>query len=151
MLNKLLQHKLRVLLFAVFVVLLAAVRAFENDLFYDPFIYFFKKDFYGKQLPHANTMLLSLSMLFRYSLNTLFSLGIIYALFKDWKLVRFSAILYGIFFLVAMFIFLAILVWTRNENLMPMFYARRFIIHPILVLLFVPAFYFQRNTIVKQK
>ncbi len=150
MLNKLVRHKWRFVFFVLFVFGLAAVRAFEKHLFYDPFISFFKKEFYAEELPHANTIWLSISMLFRYSLNSLLSLGIIYVLFKDWKLVRFSAFLFALFFVLAMSLFLGILVFSRNENLLPMFYARRFIIQPILVLLFVPAFYFQRKAAVSQ-
>lgn len=148
MLNKVLRHKWRIFLFVLFVVGLASVRALESHLFYDPFISFFKKEFYGKELPYANTMWLSINMLFRYSLNSVLSLGIIYVLFKDWKLVRFSAVLFAFFFVLAMSLFLGILIFSRNENLLPMFYARRFIIQPIMVLLFVPAFYFQRKAIV---
>ena len=44
MLQKILNNKLRLVQFLFLVLLLVLIRAFENQLFYDPFLDFFKKE-----------------------------------------------------------------------------------------------------------
>jgi exosortase F-associated protein len=55
MLQKILNNKLRFVQFLFLVVLLVLVRAFENQLFYDPFLDFFKKDFTMLRLPYFDS------------------------------------------------------------------------------------------------
>ena len=70
--------------FLVFV--LIAVRGFENYLFYDPLLLFFKGSYFNEVLPALNFFKLNLNYLIRYLLNSTASLFILYVLFKDKKL-----------------------------------------------------------------
>jgi len=140
---KLKNNWLRWLAIAVFALMLVMVRAFEDVLFYDPFLDYYKADFTALPWPEVDTVPFALSMFFRYFLNTVFSLGIIYAIFRSRSLFRFTAILYAIFFVLLIVAFFVAL--NVNADKMTVFYIRRFIIQPIFLLLFLPAFYFQER------
>jgi exosortase F-associated protein len=145
MLQKILNNKIRVLQFLFLVALLVLVRAFENQLFYDPFLDFFKKDFAKLRLPSFNSTQLFLGLFFRYTLNTAISLAIIYVLFKDVTMVKFAFALYYFFFMILMAAFFYIVYYANENNNWILFYVRRFLIQPIFVLLFVPGFYYQKQ------
>ena len=144
MLKSLLEHRFRVGIVLILVFFLVAVRAFEDVLFYDPFLDYFKRDFTMLPLPELNILKLSLHLLLRYSINTLFSLAIIYTIFENMELTRFSAALYVIFFIVLMLLLYCAIAYDL-DNKMILFYIRRFLIQPLFVMLFVPAFYFQER------
>lgn len=144
MLKILLAHKLRFVWASLFIFLLVLVRVFENYLFYDPFLNFYKSDFNSLPFPNYNSFYLFLGLLFRFGLNTLISLGLIYVLFKDVGMVKFSSILYVLLFVILIFSFYLIVNISGVDNKLLLFYIRRFLIQPIFVLLFIPAFYFQR-------
>ena len=128
---------------AMMIWLLIAVRVFQDILFYDPLIPFFKSS--SKVLPDYNPYLLFLGLLFRYLLNTILSLVIIWLFFKDRAVIKLSALLYIFFFIVLISAFF-IVAGTNNPNLLVLFYLRRFIIQPLFLILFVPAFYYQKKT-----
>lgn len=145
MLQKLLNHKVKIVLVLLFVLLLALIRAYEDTLFYDPFLNYFKSDFNSLPLPEYNSVELFFGLLLRYLVNTLFSLGIIYVLFSENSLIKFASILYVIFFLgLIIAFFLTIYIYQEQNNLL-LFYIRRFLIQPIFLLLFLPGFYFQKQ------
>ena len=144
MLKQLRNNKLKVLFFALFVLLLILVRAFENVLFYDPFLDYFHLSYANLPLPNFNSFYLFSGLLFRYSLNTVFSLGIIYTFFKDFELTKFAGFLYLIFFVFLIVALFSVLQFFP-ENKMAIFYIRRFLIQPLFLLLFLPAFYFQKT------
>lgn len=148
MLKVLFQNKVKVFLLCVLVVLLAAVRAYENQLFYDPFLDYFKTDFVAQPLPKYTIFDLYSGLTFRFFLNSIISLCIIYVLFLDKNLVAFSAILYFVFYILLISVFFYLLN-DAHLNKMTLFYVRRFIIQPLLLLLFVPAFYYQNKMNVK--
>ncbi len=127
---------------ALLLVLLVSVRLFQDNLFYDPLIVFFKKD--TKILPQMDVMRLLLGLLFRYALNTAFSLGILWLVFKDWAIIRLSAILYSIFFILLIVAFV-VTISMDSPHLLALFYVRRFLIQPIFLILFIPAFYYQKK------
>ncbi|MNE31902.1 hypothetical protein D3C80_1254920 [compost metagenome] len=143
--NKLRQNIWRILLFLVFVFLLAVVRAFENQLFYDPFLDYFKSDFNSLPLPEYDEIKLFFGLLFRYGLNTVLSLGILYVLFKDIEIIEFASILYGLSFLILIIAFFSIIYFYGEQNNLMLFYVRRFLIQPIFVIVFIPAFYYQKQ------
>ncbi|MFV5702313.1 exosortase F system-associated membrane protein [Flavobacterium sp. XS2P12] len=145
MLQKILNNKVRLTQFVFLVALLVLVRAFEDQLFYDPFLDYFKDDFNNLPLPNFNSFQLFLELLFRYTLNTVISLGIIYVLFKDIAMVKFAFVLYYFFFMILIFSFFYIIYYIKEHNNLFLFYIRRFLIQPIFVLLFVPAFYYQKQ------
>lgn len=145
MLKKLLSHKTRIFLILVFVLLLVLVRAYEDSLFYDPFLDYFKSDFAFLPLPEINPLGLFFGLCLRYGLNTVFSLGIMYMTFKDFQLIKFTSVLYFIFFIILTIAFFVVLSVYGVESKMTLFYIRRFLIQPIFLLLFVPAFFYQRK------
>jgi exosortase F-associated protein len=142
MLKKLLNHKGQIAAGSVLIVLLVLVRTFEDALFYDPFLNYFKTNYIRLPLPQIENGTLFLHLLFRYSLNTVLSLAIIYVIFKNKELVKFSAVLYVIFFVFLILAFFLTLEFYATNKMM-IFYIRRFLIQPLFLLLFIPAFYFQ--------
>jgi exosortase F-associated protein len=149
MLQKLLNNKVKVLLVIIFVLLLACVRAFEDALFYDPFSEYFKSDYLNLAFPEFDAWQLLFGMAFRYFLNSILSLAIIYVLFSDLALTKFAAFLYVAFFVILIIGLLALLQFSDNSNNFMLFYVRRFLIQPVLLLLFVPAFYYQKQQLKK--
>lgn len=130
--------------------LLFLVRAYEMDLFYDPLIEYFQNDYLYKTIPEIDAWHLAVDMLFRYTLNTLISLGIIYAVFNNKKYVKFSGFLYMFAFMIMIMIF-SLLLRTKFESgyLFP-FYIRRFIVHPLFLIILLPAFFYHRRLINKK-
>ena len=142
MLQKLLKYKGRVAIALFIVLLLALVRAYEDQLFYDPFLSYFKSDFTIRGLPQYESIKLYFNLLLRFIVNTLLSLALIYTLFKSIEMIKVAALLYGLFFLIFIGIFVVLLTYFP-DNKISIFYVRRFLIQPLLLLLFIPAFYFQ--------
>lgn len=145
MLKEIRKDKKRVLLLFLAILGLVFVRAFENQLFYDPFLQFFKYDYQNKPLPSFDAMKLFLGLFFRYVLNTFLSLAIIYLLFKQLQLVKFSALLFVVLFVVFMLLFFGILHFFEQPDYLVLFYLRRFLIQPLFLVLFIPAFYYQQT------
>ena len=146
MLEKLLNNRLKIFLILICILLFAAIRAYEEALFYDPFLEYFKGDYLNLPFPKYDSWKLFVSMTSRYLLNTIVSLAIIYVLFKDAELSKFAAILYLIFFIFLIAAFFALLHFSDESNNFILFYFRRFLIQPLFVLLFLPAFYYQKQT-----
>lgn len=145
MLEKLLNHKLRTALAMVFVMLLVLVRAYEDILFYDPLLNYFKSDYNNLAMPEVNKLKLFSGLLFRYFLNSLFSLTIIYLLFEDLQGLKFALMMYVILFVILVIVFFCALSYFGSDNKMVLFYIRRFLIQPIFLLLFLAAFYYQKQ------
>lgn len=146
MLKKLLNHKLRILILIVLVSFLAMIRIFEQTLFYDPLLDYFKSDYTNLSLPLIDNFNLFFGLFFRYLLNTTVSITIIYVVFKDFGLVKFASVLYLIFFVILITIFFFVLSFYCEESKMTVFYIRRFLIQPLLLLLFIPGFYLQSKS-----
>ena len=144
MLHKVLQNKRDLFLIGLLVLLLAGVRAFESQLFYDPFLLYFEGDYLKMPLPEFNVLRLFLSFSFRFALNTILSLGILYIIFKDKEMIQFVSILYLFFFVILIIGFFSVLYFHVNQNSLLLFYVRRFLIQPLFLILFIPAFYYQK-------
>lgn len=149
MLNKLHQHKSKINIVIVLVLLLACIRAFEDFLFYDPFLTYYKMDYANLPFPKLDKFKLFLGLSFRYFLNTILSLAIIHTIFKDKELTKFASILYLILFVILMILFIGGLCFPIEENPFLLFYVRRFLIQPLFVMLFIPAFYYQKRLLKK--
>lgn len=145
MLKKLYNHSLKLMFALGLVFCLVLVRFYEKVLFYDPFLDYFKGDFNQMTLPEFDVFRLILSLLFRYGLNMVISLGLIYIFFKDITMIQFSFFLYLIAFVLLLLSFFLVIYFYGSENNFLLFYIRRFLIQPIFVLLFIPAFYFQKQ------
>ncbi|WP_160131910.1 exosortase F system-associated membrane protein [Kordia antarctica] len=126
--------------------LLVLIRAFENELFYDPFLSFFKHDAYLQaNIPDYNAWLLFLNHIFRYALNMIISLGIIYIAFENMHVLKFSIGLYVAAFAILVALYFYFIQHNLSEDYLLTFYVRRFLIQPLFVLILLPAFYYQRK------
>jgi exosortase F-associated protein len=124
--------------------LLVTIRGFAGEFFYDPLKIYFYNDYLYTKLPELNSFKLLVFMTLRYVMNSLISLLIIWVIFKKKRYLKFSAI----FFIVALFVLIIPFSYFLNQQfesgyLLP-FYIRRFIIHPVFLLLLLPAFYYQK-------
>lgn len=145
MLKKILKHKVRAIGVIVLVAMLAMVRAFEDVFFYDPFLDFFRGEFGNHPLPQFDKGLLLLGLVSRYLLNAIISLAIIYLIFKEWEMLKFSAFLYLFFLILLLISFFGMIYFSEGSNNLALFYIRRFLIQPLFVVLFIPAFYYQSH------
>lgn len=132
----------RVALAVVVIVLFALVRLYESEIFYDPLLAYFKGSYMQIPLPEMNYQMLLLNTSFRYFINTALSLALLYIVFKDIGMVKFTAVLYLVFFVVLISILLFTLSYDDPDKML-IFYIRRFLIQPIFILLFIPGFLFQ--------
>lgn len=139
------KSKLNVVLIFIALILLVCVRAFETKLFYDPFISFYKSEYFHKPLPNFDTTRFLMNVVFRFSINAFLSLGVIYFLFKDKNILRLSVYLYLGIGVVLTILFFTYLVFFKEPDYLILFYIRRFLIQPVLLVLFVPAFYYQKK------
>lgn len=81
----------------------------------------------------------------RFLLNDMFAIGLIYALFEEKKYVIFSlwVQIFGLLFLLLPYFVLKLYFPTYNGPLIS--FLHRLILNPTLILLLIPAFYFQRR------
>lgn len=149
MLKKILNYKKETAIVILLVLLLALIRNFEDRLFYDPLLAFFKGEYLSAEIPPLDNLKLFAGLCLRYLLNTIISLGILYTIFKQKDLIRFSGFLYVIFFIILIVSFFLIVCFYSPDKSMLLFYVRRFIIQPIFLLLFLPAFYYQNQFLKK--
>ena len=145
MLQMLLRNKMKVVSVVLLVLFLALIRLFEKHLFYDPFLEFFKGEFQNAQLPQYDAVPLFFGLVFRYFLNSALSIAVIHVVFKEVTLTKFTTALYLIFFLVLIGLFFGILKFSDQPDYMFLFYVRRFLIQPLFLVLFLPAFYYQKK------
>ena len=123
---------------------LILIRVFENELFYDPYLQFFKSDYLSIDSPRREIFKLTLFTTLRYILNAAISLGILYVFFKDKSIVRFSVYFYTIAYLVLLIPFLYFVFHHQQEDYYMFFNIRRFLSQPIFFFFLIPAFYYQK-------
>ncbi len=129
---------------ALCVIGLILVRRFEDVLFYDPFLNYFHLTGADRSYPTIDRIDLNVSLLFRYSLNAILTLCIVFFLFGKRKYVQFTALVLVIGFLVLLPIMNYLLVDFSKAHEMILFYVRRFIIQPMFLLVLVPCFFYQQ-------
>ena len=145
MLEKLQKNKGKIGWSLFLILLLILIRAFETTLFYDPFLNYFKDEYANLPFPKINIFKLFFSMGMRFYLNSVISLFLLYVIFKDTQIVKFTALLYMVLGSVLMISFIFTLNFFGEESKMTLFYIRRFLIQPIFILLFIPGFYYQKQ------
>ena len=138
--SKLVNYILIVFLFLV----LVAIRGYEDILFYDPYLTFFENDYLYIDNPRREVAKLVLFTTLRFLLNTLASLGILYLVFKDRSIIKFSVLIYVISYLLLLIPFLYFVINPKQEDYYLFFNVRRFLIQPILLILLLPAFYYHK-------
>ncbi len=147
MLKKILNNKVQLFLILLIILLLIAIRAFEDALFYDPLLVYYKSEYTNLPLPEISQIKLFLSLGFRFYLNSILSLALLYVLFKDFKIVKFATFLYIILGSILLISFVFVYHFFGEVNKMTLFYIRRFIIQPLFLMLFIPAFYYQKKMV----
>lgn len=125
--------------------LLVLIRTYEDIIFYDPLLDFFKIDYKSQPLPKMDTFALQSGIVLRFLLNTLISFAILWLVFKDKDVIKLSAILYFLLFVV-LFLAFSLIIFTSEGTggHLILFYVRRFLIQPLFLLILLPAFYFQK-------
>lgn len=125
-------------------VALAIIRFFEDEIFYDPLLQFFKGNYQHSVTPEFDLWKLFLATIARYLINTFISLLILVLLFSK-QVLKFSLVIYGLLLLVLAPIFLYLLSTMEIDLHFLLFYVRRFLIQPLPILLLIPAFYYQKH------
>ncbi len=125
--------------------LLVLIRVFEEQLFYDPYLLFFENDYLYMDNPRREVFKLIAFTSLRYALNTIISLCILYVVFKDRSIVKFSAIIYIIAYIILLMLFLYFVLNPQQEDYYLFFNIRRFLIQPMILILLLPAFYYHKQ------
>lgn len=132
----------RIILTVLLFGLLFVVRAYEMELFYDPLILYFQNDYLYTSIPEIDRWHLIADLFFRYCINSLISIGIIYLIFQKRTFVKFSGFALMLAFMVMIFVFSMLLRTDFESGYLLPFYIRRFIVHPVFLLILLPAFYY---------
>ncbi|WP_396148610.1 exosortase F system-associated membrane protein [Flavobacterium sp.] len=137
--------KIKYFAIAGFIAILVLIRIYESNLFYDPFLEFFNDATQNKTIPKYDGFKLFFGLLFRYLINSICTVFIIYLLFKETNLVKLASFLLLAFFVILTILFFFLLEFSANSDVLILFYVRRFLIQPLFLILFVPAFYYQKS------
>ena len=140
-------RKVKILIILLLFLALILVRAFQHQMFYDPFIVYFKNGYLSESIPVFSGSKLLLHLIFRYGLNTIISLIILYVAFQNKDFLIFSVKFYVLAFVLLSMTFFIILKGELANGYLFAFYIRRFLIHPLFVLLLLPAFYYKQLTV----
>jgi exosortase F-associated protein len=139
-----LRKSYRILILLLLFFALVLVRGMAPKLFYDPFIDYFRNDYLREPIPAFSGRKLLLHMAFRYGLNSLISLAMIYVAFLNRDFVMFSARFFMVAFVILATTYFIILRGELENGYLFAFYVRRFLIHPLFVLILLPAFYYKQ-------
>ena len=129
----------------ILICLLVLIRVFEDQLFYDPYLLFFKNDYLYMDSPRREVFKLTVFTTLRYVLNTIISLGILLVLFRDKDILKFSTLIYVIAYVIFMSLFLYFVMNPKQEVYYLFFNVRRFLIQPLIALVLIPAFYYYKR------
>ncbi|MDD3722580.1 MAG: exosortase F system-associated protein [Lutibacter sp.] len=137
------RKSVQILLIVVLFLMLISIRAFLQPYFYDPLLNYFKHDYLNDSIPELNFGAYFLNLFYRYALNSIISLIIIYLIFNDLKILYFSIKFYILAFMALSLILFMLLKFNVTQNYLLIFYVRRFLIQPLFVFILLPAFYYQ--------
>lgn len=132
-------------LLGILFLLLFLVRGFEDVLFYDPFTLYFQNDYLTGEYPKIDFSKLVYSLVFRFSLNAVISIFILKLIFVDKAQISFLIKLYVVFLIVFASVFLFQVHLEFNNGYLLPFYVRRFLIHPMLLIVLIPVLYIKRK------
>ena len=143
------RKSVRIGLIIILFLMLILIRAVLQPYFYDPLLDYFKHDYLNASIPELNFSAYFLNIFYRYFLNCIISLAIIYLIFKDVKALYFSIKFYVLAFAVLSLLLFVLLKFNVTQNYLLTFYVRRFLIQPLFVFILLPAFYYQTLKSVK--
>ncbi len=121
------------------------IRFRESELFYDPLINYFHGEYQNNPLPEISQWKLFVHLLLRYILNTLLSMGILWAIFLETQILKFSSLIYTIVGLLLMLMLYFLVQIFDPKSYLSLFYVRRFLIQPLILFLLIPAFFYARK------
>src|SRR5690625_889237 len=104
------------ILIVIFAFLLILIRYFESALFYDPLLEYFKGDYKKLPIPEMDLWKLHLHVAVRYLLNSVFSLAIIWVVFKNREILKLSGFIYLALFVVLLIPFSIILITATSKT-----------------------------------
>ncbi len=135
-----------VIFFGVLLVFaLVSVRFFQELLFYDPLIVFFKSAYTSQTaLPPLDLLRLIVHTAIRFWLNASISIVLILLLFCSRENFNILLFIYGTVFVLLLIAYVLVIVWYEVELHLLLFYIRRFLIQPMMLLILIPAFYYHR-------
>ncbi len=129
----------------ILVVGLVCVRAFEVALFQDPLQSYFLGDFQKYAFPEISIFKLIALTSFRYLINTVISLWILWFLYKKNRFINAALWVYLFAFVILMSLFVILFQTSGDLGKMAFFYTRRFLIHPVILFVLVAGFYFLKS------
>ena len=132
---------MRYILVVLLFVLLIMVRAFQTYLFYDPLQEYFKNDYLYLPLPEVENSRLFMSYFFRYFMNSMISFAILKVAFRHRSFIRTIALFYTLAFALLSSILFSLIVFKIDIGYLFPFYIRRFIIHPVFIIVLLPFIY----------
>ncbi|WP_029037797.1 exosortase F system-associated membrane protein [Salinimicrobium xinjiangense] len=133
----------KIAIIIVLVGVLALVRLYEYRFFYDPFMYFFERAYQsGETINYSFGMFFNVFL--RFLINTFLSLLILWVAFQNRGIIKFAALIYAGFFVVLFPLFVYLMHHVQPQDYLAAFYVRRFLAHPLLILILLPAFYYYR-------
>ena len=98
----------------------------------------------AEQLPQLDVASLLFNTSVRFWLNSTISVSILFLLFGKSGIVKVSLLVYLVVFLLLLVAFVWLLFNYTSAYSLTLFYIRRFLIQPILLLILIPAFYYDR-------
>lgn len=138
------KYLLKIIWFTIGLIGLICIRLFENSLFDDPLIRFYDNDFQNMPFPNLESWQYTFNIGFRFLLNSTISLFLIWIAFRNKNFIKFSILLYSVLLVFGLISFWWVAHDIQPKDYMVLFYIRRFLIHPILLIVLIPAFYFQK-------
>lgn len=138
------RKSVRIFLIVVLFLMLILIRAVVQPYFYDPLLDYFKHDYLNAAIPELDFGAYFLNIFYRYFLNSVISLAIIFLVFYDMKSLYFSIKFYVLMFAVLSLMLFVLLKFNVTQNYLLTFYVRRFLIQPLFVFILLPAFYYQK-------
>lgn len=123
---------------------LVLVYVFQNQIFYDPFINYLVNP-QNPVIPNYVGWKYVASKALRFLLNDGFALMVIWGLFKKESYIRFAVIVFFIGFLILLpiYLFLAINYYIETQSFLN--HLHRLVLNPVLMMLLIPAFYYQQS------
>lgn len=124
---------------------LIGVRIVEDELFYDPFLEYFRRSSQNLPFPRFEWGKLVVNHLFRFFLNLVFSALVIHFMFKNKSWTFQGILLISLVFFITLPIYLYCLYSEFSVGELFSFYMRRFVIQPVILLLIIPLFYYRKQ------
>ncbi|SHH86819.1 exosortase F system-associated membrane protein [Wenyingzhuangia marina] len=121
------------------------VRAYQVALFYDPLNHYFANDYLYLPLPDVDKSRLFVSYLSRYLINSLISFAILKIAFPHRSFIRTIATFYALAFVLLSSILFSLMIFKIDVGYLFPFYIRRFIIHPVFIIVLLPFIYLMRK------